>query len=151
MDIKFKIDNLKETSAALKKLPEDVQSNVIDASWELALTASKAIRAAARSQGPQTALLAGTVGASEGLVPVVTVGGDSALPTKVSRGRHGKRFKAYQDVFGAEFGASRLKQFKPRNTSGYFIYPTVDAMAGVISAKWNEAADRAINDYGIGA
>jgi hypothetical protein len=148
VNVNIKIDNLKETSAALKRLPEDLQSNVIDASWDISQKLAKAIRTAARANGPQTALLAGTVATGEAIAPVVTVGGSQPLPTK---GKRKKRFTAYQDVFGAEFGASFLPQFKPRNKGGYFIYPTVDAMAGEINEQWTKAADKAILDYAEGA
>lgn len=142
--INIKISGLDETLTALKTIPESAKEKILDASWDLSQSIAKNIRVAARSQGAQTGLLAGTVTTGEALLPQVTVGGSSVLTTK---GKRKKPFKAFQDVFGAEFGATFLPQFKARDPSGYFIFPTVDDMSDEIEEKWNEAAEKVIAEF----
>lgn len=142
LSINITVDGLKETEAALKKLPPEALEGLIDASWEISQDLAKRIRIAARSQGPQAALLAGTVSTDEKTKPAVTIGGSS----KVGR----KKKPAFKVLFGAEFGATYLPQFRARNTGGYFIYPTVNEMSDDIAEKWLKAANDAVDNFGRG-
>lgn len=135
------VSGLKETLAALRKMPDDAKAELKDTSFELAQSLAKALRSAARGQGPQSGLMAGTVnvGDSSGNdsdLPVVQAGGSS----KVGR----NHAPAYKVLFGSEFGAHRLKQFRGFNSSGYWFFPTVDEMGEEIAEKWDEAAQRVI-------
>lgn len=143
LSISVKIDGLKETQRKLKLLPDDAKKELVDASFELSQDLAKAMRGNARSQGRQAALLTGTVATGEKELPQVSVGGSSPV------GRHHKA--AYKVLFGSEFGAKFLKQFKPRNTSGYWVYPAVDSMRGEIAEKWDAAAQRVIDNFCDGA
>jgi hypothetical protein len=140
LKVSIKIDGLPAAMRRVRALPDDALSKVLDASWELSQDLAKTTRALARANGPQAALLAATVATGEGILPSVTVGGT------IKVGRNKK--PAYKVLFGSEFGAVFLKQFKPRNTGGYWFYPSVDAMRGEFNAKWNDAAQRACDEFG---
>jgi len=142
VNVNITIEGLKEIKAALKKLPPEAKEKLVDASWEISQDLAKRIRVAARAHGPQDALMASTVATGEKTEPSVTIGGSSRV------GRHHK--PAFKILFGAEFGATYLKQFSPRNTEGYFIYPTVRDMEDDIVEKWTDAANQAIDDFGEG-
>jgi hypothetical protein len=140
LKVSIQISGLREAMRRVRALPDDALSKVQDASWELSQDLAKTTRAMARANGPQSALLAATVATGEGTLPSVTVGGTSKV------GRNKK--PAYKILFGSEFGATFLHQFKPRNTGGYWFYPSVDAMRGEINTKWNDAARKAIDEFG---
>lgn len=139
-NISISIEGLPEIKAALRKLPPEAKANLVDASWEISQDLAKRIRVAARAAGPQAGLLASTVATGEKTEPSVQIGGSSP------QGRHHK--PAFKILFGAEFGATYLKQFKTRNTDGYFVYPTVREMEPDIVEKWTNAANDAIDDFG---
>jgi hypothetical protein len=138
--IKVKVDGYAEISKALRKLPPEALEKLIDASWELSGTLAKGIRAAARATSRQAGLLASTVETDERVHPAVTIGGTARV------GRNHK--PAYKVLFGAEFGAKFLRQFRVRNTGGYFIFPTVREQQASMVDTWVRAANQAIDDFG---
>jgi hypothetical protein len=132
---------LTETLAALRKMPDDAKNELKDTSFDLAQSLAKALRAAARAEGQQAALMADTVSTgtdsgSDSDLPVVQAGGSS----KVGR----KHKPAYKLLFGSEFGAHKLKQYKGFNSTGYWFFPTVSSASDEIATKWDEAAQRVI-------
>ena|ERR1700749_3673343 len=138
------VSGLYSTLAALNVMPDEAKSELKDAAFELSQDIAQAIRAAAHAAGHQGPLLAGTVswGSDSGDdsdLPEVQAGGSSRL---------GRRAKpAFKMLFGSEFGATYLKQFRPRNTVGYWFYPTVDRMSDEITSRWSEAADKVITEF----
>lgn len=139
MAMNIKVTGLKSTLKALKKLPEQFQSDVMDASWEISQEVAVALRAKARSQSNMTGLEAPTIVTGEALMPMVTIGGSSMV------GKHA--VAAYKILFGSEFGSNKYHQFKPVNAAGYWIYPTVTAMQETFVDKWQEAAGTAIAGF----
>ena len=138
------VTGLKETMAALKKMPDDAKAGLKDTSFELAQSFAREVRAAARASSAQSGLMAGTttVGKNNGAdsdLPIVSMGGSSKV------GRRGAA--AFKILFGAEFGAHVLPQFRPFNATGYFFFPTVDAMSDEIGEKWSAAADKVIAEF----
>jgi hypothetical protein len=130
------ITGLKATQKALKKLPEDFTKAVMDASWAISQEVAVALRAKARAQSAQAGLLAPTVVTGEALMPMVTIGGTSKVGKSAAA--------AYKILFGTEFGSHAYHQFRPVNSAGYWIYPTVNVMQDGFVTKWSAAADSAI-------
>jgi len=93
------------------------------------------VRAAAASSDAQSAALASTVKARRDRVPAVVAGGSSRVTSS--------RVPAYKLVFGAEFGARVLRQFRPhRGTDGYWFFRTVEAHRSDVVDRWADAAAR---------
>lgn len=144
LSVSIAVSGLYPTLAALAKMPDDAKAALKDTAFELSQDLAKNLRLAARAQGSQAGLLAGTVstGTDTGQdleMPFVQAGGSSKL------GRNRK--PAYKLLFGSEFGAFYLKQFKPRNPVGYWFFPTAIAMSDEIARKWSDAADRVIAEF----
>lgn len=138
------VSGLKETLAALKKMPDDAKQGLKDTSFELSQSFAKSVRVAARASSSQSALLASTVtvgnnSGSDSDLPIVSVGGSAGV------GRH--RNAAYKVLFGAEFGSHVLPQFRSFNSTGYWFFPTVEGMSDEIGEKWTAAADKVIAEF----
>lgn len=147
LSVSIKVSGLYQTLAKLEKIPDDAKSELKDTAFELSQTIAKSIRVAARAQGRQGPLMAGTLSTgtdtgSDSDMPIVQAGGSSRV------GRNRK--PAYKLLFGSEFGAYKLRQFRPRNPTGYWFFPTVDAASGEIGSKWMEAAEKVIADFAEG-
>jgi hypothetical protein len=141
LTVRVHIDGLRETLAALNKLPKDATQEIREKATELAKEMAAAAASAGREEGRQAALVARTVKARRDRVPVVVAGGNKRL------GRN--RAPAYKLLFGSEFGATQYRQFRPHLGSGsYWFFKTVDENQVEISAKWQEAADAIIQKFG---
>lgn len=143
LTVKIHIDGLQQTLRAFSKLPKDASNELRLEALELSkMIASKAADAG-RAEGRQAALVAGTVKAARDRVPVVVAGGRKRL------GRN--REPAYKLLFGSEFGATRLKQYKPHVGRGsYWFFKTVDDNREEIADAWNDAAERIVRKFGEG-
>jgi hypothetical protein len=143
LTIRVHIDGLRETLAALRRLPKDANDELRVAATELAKELAIAAAASGRAEGRQAALVATTVKARRDRVPVIVAGGSKRL------GRNRK--PAYKLLFGSEFGATRYTQYKPHLGRGsYWFFRTVEDEQVEISAKWLEAADAIIRKFGEG-
>lgn len=141
LTVKVRIDGLRETIAALSRLPKDANDEIRAAATALAKDMATAAAAAGRLEGRQAALVAVTVKAGRDRVPVVNAGGTRRLGSN--------RAPAYKLLFGSEFGANFYKQFKPHVGSGsYWFFQTIDDQQAEISAAWLAAADEIIEKFG---
>lgn len=141
----IQIEGARETLAAFRKLPKEASAELRAAALEISTDMAAMVSQAALSQGPQTALMAPTVKARRDRVPVIEVGGNQRV------GRNNS--PAWGIVFGAEFGAGPGTRggFRPhRGRAGYFIFPTIEAAEGLISARWQTAADNITAEYAAG-
>lgn len=143
LTVTVRIDGLNETLRALSKLPKDANNEIRKASLELSRQLATKAKESGISEGRQAALVASTVKARRDRVPVIAAGGMKKL------GRN--REPAYKLLFGSEFGASRLKQYKPHLGKGsYWFFKTVEDNQKEIADAWNDAADRVIREFGGG-
>lgn len=126
---------------ALEKLPKDAKKELRAANRRIAQSLATDIRAAAVAEGRQAEILAPTVRARSGDLPVVMAGGTALI------GRNEK--PAYKLLFGSEFGAVQLKQYKPRKTS-YWFFATVKEGGPAFVREWLKAADAAVSAFGGG-
>lgn len=141
LTIPISIVGLRATLAALRNLPKDADREIRAAALDLAQELALATAAAGRHEGRQAALVAVTVKARKDRVPVVVAGGAKRL------GRN--RRPAFKLLFGSEFGATRLEQYKPHLGRGsYWFFRTIEDEQAMISSRWLEAADRIIDRFG---
>lgn len=144
LTITLRVDGIRETLAAFKKLPKDASDALRDRTKELSRDLATAVQASARVEGRQAAALASTVKARRDRVPVIVAGGTKRL------GRNRK--PAYKLLFGSEFGANRLRQYKPHLGRGsYWFFRTVEDEQVTIAAAWGKAADDIVRAFGEGA
>jgi len=141
--ITVRIDGLNSTLRALSKLPKDANDEIRKASLELSKQLASKAKISGLREGRQAALVASTVKARRDRVPVIAAGGMKRL------GRN--RAPAYKLLFGSEFGANTLKQYKPHIGRGsYWFFKTVEDNQKEIADAWNDAADRVIREFGGG-
>lgn len=148
--VRLRIDGVTETLKALNQLEPDANKAIRAHSLELSRQLAGRIKAKASASGRQAALLAPTVKAGRDRVPLVRVGGTSP---RIGRPypRRG-RARPFELLFGSEFGGDHGHGFLPhRGRKGYWINPTVEAAAPLISREWNAAADEVVRQFGTRA
>jgi hypothetical protein len=137
--IDMRVEGARETLEAFKALPKEANNRLREAALRLSELLAARVRTAGAAEGRQAALLVTTVKAKRDRIPSITVGGTKALGRAwPKRGRA----KAFELLFGSEFGASTGHGFKPhRGQQGYWIFPTVEASQAEIGREWLKAAD----------
>lgn len=141
LTIKVHIDGIRETLAALSKLPKDANKELRAAALDLSKELASAVKASGTQEGNQAALVAKTVRAARDRVPVVVAGGTRRLGSN--------KKPAYKLLFGSEFGADRFEQFRPHIGRGsYWFFRTVEDEQVEIAARWQQAADEIIAKFG---
>jgi hypothetical protein len=142
--VRVKIAGVDEIKRAFRRMSDEAKTELKRASEEIATDLAAKIRVAAVASSAQSALMAGTVKAAKGMVPIITAGGSA---------RVGRNLKpAHKILFGAEFGAHTLRQFRPfTGNDGYWFFRTIRDNEQEISDKYNDAADRITRQFGSDA
>ncbi len=141
LTIRINITGVREVLAALNQLPKDATVELKAAALELSKHIADEARQAGINEGRQAALVATTVRATKDRLPVVVAGGSKKL------GRN--RQPAYKLLFGSEFGASVLRQYKPHlGRDSYWFFKTIETNAVEIQKRWLDAADEVIRKFG---
>lgn len=149
LNIRLRIEGVRETLAAFRRLPPDATRELRSASLRIAETLAGRVRAAGASDGPHSALVAPTVRAVRDRVPAITAGGSKTVGRQSRRSRGQGPTKASDLLFGSEFGATHLKQFRPHVGAGsYWFFRTVEANQGEAVREWEQAADEIVNLWG---
>lgn len=140
--VTIRIDGVRETLAKFRELPKEASDQLRTESQQLAGDLADAIQANAGAEGRQWGILARTVKARKDRVPSVTAGGS----VRVGRNKQ----PAYKLLFGAEFGATFLPQFKPRTAGneGYVFFRTAKQKQATIDEAWNRVADDIVYRFG---
>lgn len=139
--VRVRIEGLHEVLAALRKLPKDASDELRAAALDISKELATAAKASGAREGRQAALVATTVRAQRDRVPVVVAGGTRRL------GRNKK--PAFKLLFGSEFGANRLHQYKPHlGRDSYWFFRTIEDRQVEIEARWLQAADEVIRKFG---
>lgn len=143
LTIKVRITGVRETIKAFRDLPKEANNELRDRTRALAELLAKRVESAGRSDSPQSALVAGTVRAVRDRVPVIQAGGNK---------RVGSRKKpAHKILFGSEFGAKTLKQYRPHLGNGsYWFFREIEASQGEIDRAWNRLADDIVRRWASG-
>lgn len=140
LTVKISIDGVRPTLAALSTLPKAANDELKDASGELAGELAVKARAGGAAEGRQAAIVAATVKVRRDRLPVVQAGGSALI------GRNRK--PAYKLLFGSEFGAVVLRQYKPHIGRGsYWFFKTIEDNQAAIGRAWTEAADKIIHKF----
>jgi hypothetical protein len=132
LTVTIRITGLRETIRAFKKWPDDAITEIRAAGFSIAGVVATKIRESARLNA-QSGLLAPTVRAVKDRLPVIVAGGERRI------GRN--KVRAYKVLFGAEFGAVTLAQFRAFNSGGYFFFVTVDRESDYIQDEYLGAVD----------
>lgn len=140
--VNVKIDGLRETLAAFRALPKDASAEMRDEAGKIAADMAGWISSAARSDSRQSALVADTVKVRRDRVPVVEIGGTAKVGTGTGR----NKARAYQILFGANFGSRSFRQFRGWAGKGndYFVFTNIEAHEHEIETRYLDAADRVI-------
>jgi hypothetical protein len=146
LTLNVRIDGLRETLAAFNAMPKEANDELRAASLEIAGELADGVRQRAQGESRQAALIAGTVKARRDRVPSVSAGGSGNLTPIHHNGR--KPAKAYQILFGSEFGAHGDWRFKPFRSTGYWFYPAVNAYRDKMAEKWRRAVDKILARWG---
>lgn len=141
LSVTVRVEGGWQTVAAFRRLPHDADQALRDASARIAFALAGRIQAAARSEGRQAALLAGTVRVRRDRLPTVVAGGSARVG---SRGT-----PAWHLLFGSEFGSDTYRQFRP-SADSYWFFRTVSAEQDLMGRQWREAADEVLDAFTAG-
>lgn len=140
LTISVHITGAAETLAAFRRLPREASDALRERSLELATSLADKVRAAAESDSPQSALMGPTVKARRDRIPTIEAGGSTRVASS--------RVPAYKILFGSEFGARTLAQYRPHVGRGsYWMFKTVEDNEAQISAAWNKATDDIVKAF----
>jgi hypothetical protein len=139
------VTGARETIAAFRVLPKDASKELRDASTRISQVTANRIRAAAIASSKQSALVASGIKANRDRLPSISVGGVK----KVGRNRK----PLNKIMFGANFGATYLKQFRPHRAGGtddYWFFTTAEKDIPQMVDQWGRAVDKVLKRWGDG-
>lgn len=143
LTLTVKIEGVRETLAAFRSLPRDASNALRERSMELAQVLAERVASAAEADSPQSALMAPTVKARRDRVPVIEAGGTKPVGSASA--------PAYKILFGSEFGARTLPQYRPHVGRGsYWLFKTAFENQDEIETAWNHLADDIQRAFGEG-
>lgn len=143
LTIRVSIKGARETIAAFRALPKEASAELRDASTRISQTEAVKIRAAATSSSKQSALVASGIKARRDRLPAITVGGAKRV------GRNRKPLNKI--MYGANFGATYLHQFRPHRGAGeddYWFFSTVEKDLPRMIDQWGRAVDKVLRRWG---
>jgi hypothetical protein len=136
---------------AFRDLPKDASNELRDANREISEDMARAIRTAAQAKGSQSGLVVPTIKAMRDRVPSVQAGGTRRAGKQTRRSIGQKPTTVADIMFGANFGASRLRQFPPVRKPDHWFFTTVEKHAPDIERRWLAAADNVLSQWGSGS
>jgi hypothetical protein len=139
LTISVKIEGGRETLKAFRDLPKEASDELRDAAGLIADDMVGWVQNAAANAGRQAALVGDTVKRVRDRVPAVVIGGSKVVGTGTGR----RKAKAFQILFGANFGSRSLKQFPAWAGVGndYFVFASIEEHASEVEERWLAAAD----------
>jgi hypothetical protein len=141
--IRVSIAGARETLAAFRDLPKEANKELRDASTRISEVEAVKIRAAAESSSKQSALVASGIKARRDRLPAIVVSGARRV------GRNRKPLNKI--MFGANFGATYLKQFRPHRGAGdedYWFFSTAEKDVPRMVDQWGQAVDKVLRRWG---
>lgn len=149
--VRVRITGAREMLRAFRRLPKDANKELRDANLEISRDLAGKIRAAATASPRQGPAVAPSVRAGRDRIPNVQAGGGRRAGKQTRRSRGQRPTTAGDLVFGANFGATYLKQFPGHNggagSDDYFFFTTVEDNMPSIAAEWTEAAERVLEKW----
>ena len=129
LTVNVTVTGARETLAAFNRMPREANDSLRDRNTELAVTLASRVASAARGDSRQSALMAPTVKARRDRIPSIQAGGTSRVGSR--------QVPAYKILFGSEFGARVLRQYRPHVGRGsYWMFKTVEENQPEIAAAW---------------
>lgn len=154
ISVRVKIDGARQTLAAFRKLGTDATKALKDANQEISKDLAEKVRNAARSSDAQSAAVAPSIKAKRDRIPSITAGGTRMATRQRHRSKGQRKTTAGDLVFGANFGATYLPQFRRHNggagSEDYWFFSTVEDNEAAMIKDWTDAADRLLNEWGSG-
>jgi hypothetical protein len=143
--INVQIVGLPATLRAFRELPADASAEIRDEAGKIAGSMVGWVAAGARAESRTAARVAGTAKVLRDRVPAMSIGGASKVGTGTGR----RKGKAYQLLFGANFGARTFPQFRAWAGRGndYFVFTQIEAHEREIEDRYLDAADRVIRKW----
>lgn len=142
--VRLRINGARETLAAFRRLPKEASKELRDANQTISEDLRDKIREAAAGSDKQSALMVPTIKSRRDRVPSIEAGGTR----KVGR----NKAPAYKLVYGSNFGATYLPQFRKHNggagSEDYWFFSTVEKNEPRLVEEWTKAADRILTDWG---
>ncbi len=152
--VSVKIDGAKATLAAFSKLGKEANKALRTANREISRDLADKIRNAAELSDDQSAAVAKSIRAGSDRVPNVQAGGTRLATHQRRRSRGQRKTQAGDLIFGANFGATFLKQFRRHNggagADDYWFFTTVERNQPRIEKAWVDTADRLLTEWGSG-
>lgn len=151
--VKLGIDGARETLAAFRELPKDASVALKDANQSISEDLADKIRSAARASDGQSALVAPSIKARRDRLPSVQAGGRKRAGRQSRRSKGQPPTTVSDLLFGANFGATYLKQFRSHRGAGeddYWFFKTVEDNEARIVGDWADAADKVLSQWGRG-
>jgi hypothetical protein len=143
--VKVRISGVREMQRAFRQLGKDANKELRKQTLALSKELALKIRAAAEGSSGQSRIVAKTVKGTSDRVPSISAGG----MTRVGR----NKVPAHKVLFGANFGATYLKQFRPHTGAGeqdYWFYRTIEQNERAIDDAWNRVVDEVAKEFGNG-
>lgn len=139
------IEGLSATLRAFRELPNDASAEIRDEAGAIATDMVGWVASGARAESRTAARVAGTAKVLRDRVPAMSIGGASKVGTGTGR----QKGRAYQLLFGANFGARTYPQFRRWAGKGndYFVFRQIEAHEREIESRYLDAADRVIRKW----
>lgn len=149
--VRLSITGARETLRAFRDLPKDASKELRDANQAISEDLAGLIAAAARGSDAQSAAVAPTVKARRDRLPTVVAGGKRRATKQRRRSKGQDPTTASDILFGSNFGATYLPQFRPHNggagSDDYWFFRTVEREEPRIVSEWEDAADRVLREW----
>ena len=154
ISVRLRIDGARETLSAFRKLGKEAAAALKDANKEISTDLANKVKAAAVSSDAQSAAVAPSIKAKRDRIPSITAGGTRQATKQRRRSRGQGKTTAGDLVFGANFGATYLPQFRKHNggagSEDYWFFSTVEDNEAAMVKEWTDAADRLLSEWGSG-
>lgn len=152
--VRVSMHGVADMRAAFRRLPKDASRALKDRTGDLAFDLAQRVHNSAVGSSRQSAAVAKSVKARRDRVPVVVAGGNQRVTRqrKVSAGQ--RPTKAGDLTFGANFGATRLRQFRPRRGAGdddYWFFTTIEENRERIDTAWGRVLDDIASEWDQGS
>lgn len=129
LTVNMTVVGARETLAAFRRLPREASDSLRERSTQLAVALASHVAGAARGDSAQSALMAPTVKARRDRIPSIQAGGTTRVGSN--------RVPAYKILFGSEFGARTLAQYRPHVGRGsYWLFRAVEERETEIATAW---------------
>lgn len=138
--VRVTVEGGRQMLAAFRDLPKEASNALRDANQEISEHLAAAIRRAAQGSSPQSALMVPGIKAKRDRIPYVEAGGKRRV------GRN--KVPMEKILFGANFGAHRLHQFRPVTKPDYWFFTTVEQQMPEVERRWIAAAESVLDQWG---